>query len=140
MYTRYADDLALSARSYRTLASTSWFVRRIVESEGFRLNDHKTRFAGPSRCRKVTGLVVNELDIGVGRRRYRRLRAQIHRACSGKNNADEATVNHINGWLAYVYSVDAVCATRLAEYVGRLASRFPGSIAHQLVVPNQAQD
>lgn len=57
-YTRYADDLTFSTNEANNLPSIS-FIRKVIEDEGFTLNDKKTRFYGPGMTHQVTGLYVD---------------------------------------------------------------------------------
>ncbi len=80
-YTRYADDLTLSGGPALRRAAPGIvdLVGRIARDEGFRVNEDKTRIAGPGQRRLVTGLVVNERP-QVPRADYDRLRAVLHDA------------------------------------------------------------
>lgn len=74
-YTRYCDDITISgstnpAAQLRTITS-------IIESEGFSVNDDKTRLRRSHQRQTVTGLVVNE-RVSVPRERKRILRAICH--------------------------------------------------------------
>ena len=80
-YTRYADDLTFSGGpdldpKVGYLMAT---VRRIAASEGFAVNEGKTRVLRRNARQVVTGLVVNDRP-GVVRDEVRRLRAILHRA------------------------------------------------------------
>ena len=92
IYTRHADDITFSVRrrsfpqgiatisepepcSYQaTLSST---LISIIEDNGFRINDAKTRVQPWNRSQRVTGLIVNE-KLNVPRRFVRRTRAMLH--------------------------------------------------------------
>lgn len=58
-YTRYADDITFSGRTF-IAASYLDSVREIVQSHGFDLNDRKSRFLGRANRMEVTGFVINE--------------------------------------------------------------------------------
>lgn len=68
-FTRYADDMTFSCMSQGRLVGAKRTVEKIVTEEGFRLNPEKTRFIGPRRQRKITGLVIGDDTVGVGRKR-----------------------------------------------------------------------
>lgn len=57
-YTRYSDDMTFSG-SFNPL-SLIGFVRHILASNGFELNDGKTKILNRGCRRKITGAVVNE--------------------------------------------------------------------------------
>lgn len=62
-YTRYADDIAISASSETRLASLADATRAEVGKLGLRTNETKTRIVGPSQRKIVTGLDVTTTDI-----------------------------------------------------------------------------
>lgn len=57
-YTRYADDMTFSADRRNALPKVG-MVRRIVEDEGFRLNEKKTEVLHEGNRQMVTGLLVD---------------------------------------------------------------------------------
>jgi retron-type reverse transcriptase len=77
VYTRYADDLTFSGLSVSKLVACFHFIRFIVDSEGFKINEDKTRLAGPARQHRITGLVLNDENVGIGRKKLKKLRAEI---------------------------------------------------------------
>lgn len=122
-YTRYADDLIFSSTSHRILFRIKKFVIAILRNEGFKLNKSKTRVMGPCRQRKVTGLVISDNSVGIGRKRKRVLRATIHHFVKNKlpNAKKEKMRNHINGWFAYLKSVDPKGREQLESYLNRIS-------------------
>lgn len=86
-YTRYADDLCFSAgrRDFpRLLAETlerrpvlNPDLRRIIDDEGFVINEDKTLLMPRHQRQRVTGIVVNK-KVNVPREYYRHLRAVLH--------------------------------------------------------------
>jgi retron-type reverse transcriptase len=75
-YTRYADDLIFSS-NLRKLNHMIPAVKRIIEQEGFQVNEKKTRVLRKSKRQTVTGIVVNEKP-NVKRDYWRNLRAELH--------------------------------------------------------------
>lgn len=78
IYTRYADDLTFSTsvkdpRICNLLKNTD----SIVQHEGFKINQKKTRVLRKSRQQEVTGIVVNE-KLNVDRKTLKRFRATLH--------------------------------------------------------------
>ncbi len=74
-YTRYADDITFSGEFSAGALVT--LVRRVVENEGFSLNESKTRLMGPHQRQEVTGIVVNH-HMQAPREMRRDLRKAIH--------------------------------------------------------------
>jgi hypothetical protein len=119
-YSRYADDLTFSGlrpipRSFTIELS------RILQARGFALNPRKTRFAGPSQARYVTGLVVN-VRPQVDRRTRRKLRAMFHQArVDPVRFANRA--NEMLGWASYVQSFDFARGQRYISVAKSLQRR-----------------
>ncbi len=110
-YTRYADDLTFSLpaghKGKPRLGALLGLVRRIVESEGFRLNPDKTRVHRRGGRQQVTGLVVNGGGAPrVPRALRRQLRAAAHNLRQGKPLRDGETAAQLAGCAAYVYMTD----------------------------------
>jgi len=122
-YTRYADDLIFSSMSHRILFRIKKFVIAILRNEGFEINKSKTRVMGPCTQRKVTGLVISDNSVGIGRKRKRVLRAEIHHLIKKKLSKEKKakTRNHINGWFAYLKSVDPKARGQLESYLNRIS-------------------
>ncbi len=125
-YTRYADDLTFSAMSPNWLVAAMPTIRHIVEDQGFSLNVAKTRLMGPGQQRRVTGLVLGDGQVGVGRKQKRKLRAAIHHLLlEGANEAGHAAKEaHVLGWCALLNSVDRQGLAQLRSYAGSLARKY----------------
>ncbi|GAB2577383.1 reverse transcriptase domain-containing protein [Spirosoma areae] len=78
-YTRYADDITLSFNqpTPETLNKMGYGLEKILEEEGFTMNDKKTRLLRPNQRQEVTGVVVNQ-KTNVNRAYIRNLRAILH--------------------------------------------------------------
>lgn len=87
-YTRYADDITISTRRARfpdiiaILDSTfspqiGDAILQIIDENGFKVNQNKTKFMGNRVRQEVTGVVVNEFP-NLRRTYVRRIRAMIH--------------------------------------------------------------
>lgn len=121
IYTRYADDLTFSAFRPEVLCHSKSFIEMIIEDEGFLLNTKKFRIAGPSRCRRVTGLVLGSEGVGIGRKKYRDIRVKLHKLSQeDKDKVESHTINHIRGWLSFIKGVDPNRYDMLRTYIGKL--------------------
>lgn len=76
VYTRYADDLTLSAPSgvEPHVGAILAVVKKVTEAEGFTVHPQKISVKRRGRRQEVTGVIVNE-RLGVDRRTLRRFRA-----------------------------------------------------------------
>jgi len=72
-YSRYADDITISG-SYN-LAIHKEIIIKIVNENGFEVNNHKVRMVSEGSRQKVTGLVVNDKVI-IGRTKKKTLRTR----------------------------------------------------------------
>jgi RNA-directed DNA polymerase len=135
VYTRYADDLNFSSLSYARLGKSYPFIKKIVRAEGFSLNDSKTRLAGPARQHRITGLIVNDSQAGIGRVRLRQIRSKINHLCRhSKAAAPHKDVAHVEGWLAFVNGVDKKRHAMLMKYVTGMQAKYPQSAVSMLSV------
>lgn len=128
-YTRYADDLTLSAdEGHRgELPVLIAKVREIVEDEGFAVNPKKGRVQRKSGRQTVTGVVVNE-RLTVARDEFKRLRAILHQAkFTGLDAQNREGRPHFEQWLrgkiAYVTMVDAAKGAQLERAFAAVKAR-----------------
>ncbi len=128
VFTRYADDMTFSANSPRALIKALRSIRRIVLSEGFLLNEPKTRVLGP-RCQcAITGLIKNasEPRFGIGRKKKVKMRAVMHGLVSGKRvDPKYPTTEAVEGWLNFVKGTDKISHRQMSEYWKRLREKYP---------------
>lgn len=112
VYTRYADDMSFSLRedSENNCEEGKFcgLVSKIVSEEGFNINRAKTKFLRRNNRQCITGVVINNEEIGVTRKWIRRFRAAIYNAKRAKleGNLQEEVVNEISGMAAWVKSVN----------------------------------
>lgn len=111
-YSRYADDMTFSADDKANLPKIG-MIRRIVESEGFRLKDDKTELLHKGNRQIVTGLLVDGHVRVPGRYKKDIMRhihfcqkyggrGHFHRITPGKAFGKE----WLEGRIRYVYSVE----------------------------------
>ncbi|MBN2582800.1 MAG: RNA-directed DNA polymerase [Planctomycetes bacterium] len=115
-YTRYADDLAFSGPA-EVVRSAIPSIRTIIQEEGFRLAEHKTRLMRRGRRQVVTGLVVNE-QVSVPRDYRRRVRAALHNLRTGRTTfaavaERAAALRELEGHVQYIRSIRSEHAKHL---------------------------
>jgi retron-type reverse transcriptase len=122
-YTRYADDLTLSAAdpAQAQMSLTMSRVRAIVRDEGFVINEAKGRVQRRGGRQQVTGIVVND-KLGLPRDEVRRLRAIVHGAtktglAAQNREGREDFEAWLRGKLAYLAMIDPA---RAAPLIARL--------------------
>ena len=123
-YSRYADDMSFSAPNAALLARSRPFIGHIIRDCGFRLNSGKSRLVGPQGRRTVTGLVLAEDSVGIGRWKLRELRVRIHHAHLFRGSPNLAA---IQGWLDHVSDADPVRYDMIVNYIERLRAADAGS-------------
>ena len=60
VYTRYADDFEFSSEDRELLRKIYGMIKKIVEDEGFCLNQKKTVFMTPKNHKEVLGVTIND--------------------------------------------------------------------------------
>lgn len=127
-YTRYADDITLSANTAVKIEKAKAFIGTIVHEEGLKVNKSKTKICGTKRQKKVTGLVLSGNSVGIGQKKYRELRSALHHIFVGRSSE----YNFVNGWLAFTYSVDKKAYKQLNLVIDLLSRKYPqsGALKH----------
>lgn len=76
-YTRYADDLTFSNNSNIFNNEFLNIINDVIQSEGFMINEKKTRVQKKAVRQEVTGIIVNE-KLNLPRSYIRKVRAALH--------------------------------------------------------------
>ena len=78
-YSRYADDMTFSSMHnvYQENSDFRKEIKRIIEDQGFKMNDKKTRLLRDGQRQEVTGLTVNE-HVNLAKKYTRDLRCILH--------------------------------------------------------------
>ena len=118
VYSRYADDIALSSSvlpSKKSIARIKREIISIIRKNGFRENCEKIRIAGPGSRKVVLGLLVDREKPRLtkeGRKRIDRNLYSIEKhgitAVTEHDGFDSAYgfFNHVSGFLSFVHDVD----------------------------------
>ena len=106
-FTRYADDLTISATKGETHKAT-WIqkiITQVVEDEGFTVHPTKTKLMGKGDRQEVTGLIVNDnMGVRVPSEIKDKLRAAIHNQEEGKALYENESLQTLLGYASFVYS------------------------------------
>lgn len=132
-YTRYADDLTFSGLNPQNVVRIIRRIEDIVEDEGLTINKDKTRIAGASRAKTVTGLVLSKNSFGVGKKKYKILRAKIHRLTKREEQKNYNLLSHVNGYLSFTKSVDLTRYNRAKKYIEELKIKYPETLICKLI-------
>jgi RNA-directed DNA polymerase len=130
VYTRYADDITISAVDLPKGLEVREILYRIVDcirKAGFKENREKLRIARPGSKKVVLGLLVDGPEPRISRETYKRIDRHLHAsekyglaATASHEGFDSAFgfFNHLSGLVRFVHDVDL---KRWAEFSERLA-------------------
>jgi RNA-directed DNA polymerase len=120
-YTRYADDLALSSKSFGVVDQYAELVASIVRGLDYprlSLNTAKTVLASRAGRRVVTGVTLTpDFQLSIGRDRKRLIRTMYHRDTLGQLSSEAQ--QELRGLLAFADSIEPGFSARLRRRAGR---------------------
>lgn len=123
VYSRYADDLALSTSKPKVLNDAFDFVKRLCGDMPYprlQLNDAKTVFTSKKHRRQLTGLILtNDGKPSLGREKKRLIRSMAHRFSLGEIPEDQ--VLRLRGLLAFAYSIEPLFFSSINRMIGEEA-------------------
>ncbi len=127
-YTRYADDMYFSCDDKGLLIKSFSTIRKIVNDEGFFLNDRKTHFHTPSNKKMITGIVVAKvpkediMKLKAPKELKRKVRAEIYQAIFSGIYSDK---QHILGEISYISFIEKdnndPYLSRIKKYISDVA-------------------
>ena len=112
-YTRYADDMSFSYTGNTDDFAIGSFlnsINKIIEAEGFHMKEEKTHILRKHNRQYITGIVINNEEIGVPKKWVKILKASIHNAQKLKasgGSVSSKTIYEISGKIAWLKSVNA---------------------------------
>lgn len=122
-YTRYADDITFSGTKKQINHKFYSLVKKIVDDEGFKINDKKVHFSSRSQRQEVTGLIINNGNIRIKKNYIRKIEQELyyigkfglenHIKNMGIYNA--FYVEHLKGKIMFVREVDIDKGNKLLE-------------------------
>lgn len=120
IYSRYADDLALSTNKPHELDEVFKYVSdllKVLPYPRLTINEKKTVFTSKKYQRKLTGLTLtNSGSISLGRDRKREIRAMADYYRKGK--LDEGLHGRLKGFLAFALSVEPEFVLTIKKLLG----------------------
>lgn len=142
IYTRYSDDITLSTASQMSRAKAQAIVREVttvVESNGHRIHNKKTRIVPPGARHVVLGLLLAEDTVRLLPEFRRRIEVHVRgvsrfglveHSDHRKFKSVLSFINHVEGCLAFAMDVDPEWSTAMRlRWDTALASRkFPPTI------------
>lgn len=129
-YTRYADDLTFSSdnNDSKLMGHLMGMVRKVIKSEGFQVNEEKTRVLRASGRQRVTGIVVND-KLSIDRQSLRRFRALLHNVekngLEKENRQNRANFwQYIVGYASYIRMVRPDLGEKLEKKLIRISEKY----------------
>lgn len=132
-YTRYADDLSFSGLHPRKTVQIIPMIKEIIADENFKINSAKTRIAGASRAKVVTGLILSGETFGIGKKKFKLVRSKIYHLILPTEQSNLKLLEEVRGFLAYLKSVDIRRHTKAIKYISELKVKFPETLVANLV-------
>lgn len=117
LYTRYADDLIFSCDNKIHLQKIKNIIEDIIISEGFTLNESKTRILSRYGKMQVNGITLNDKKLKVDKKIKRMVRAKIHHMFA---KADFKEVHVVRGYISYISSIEDDYLEKITAYINKL--------------------
>lgn len=107
VYTRYADDILISAKNNWNYQRTILDIEEILKDTPLELKKEKTRYGSSAGRNWNLGLMyTKENNITVGAKRKRYLKAGIHNFEEHPENFDRESLQHLLGEISYLQSIE----------------------------------
>ncbi len=74
---------------------------------------------------------VDGYKVGIGREKYRLIRSKINHLCKDDQRSNKE-INHVQGWLSFIYSVDQERYERLKIYIEKMKAKYSDSSVQRL--------
>lgn len=110
IYSRYADDMVFSSEEHIDVKIIEE-VQSILSEFGFELNLEKTYYMGPKERRIVTGIVVSNDRLTIGRKSRDEIKKMVYMYVT-YNRGDR---KRIQGYLNYLKSVDPTYHEKIVQ-------------------------
>ncbi len=126
-YTRYADDLTLTANKRDILYSFPDKIKNLlatIEYPKITINKEKTVYSSKKHNRHITGLVItNDEKISLGREKKRKIKSLVYEFSQKKLNNEK--INQLKGWLSFAKDVEPTFYETLEnKYTGVIITRI----------------
>lgn len=122
-YSRYADDITFSGDKKSITKKFYCFVKKIIEDEGFKVNEKKVHLSSKGFRQEVTGLIINNDKVSVDNKYIRKIRQELYyikkfgvASHIEKSNIENSFyVEHLKGKILFVLSIDKEKGQTLLE-------------------------
>lgn len=130
-YSRYADDMYFSCDDKLLLLKNFPIIEKIIEDEGFILNERKTHFHTPSNKKQITGITVSGtsiedfIELKAPRKLKQKIRAEIFTCLV---SGEYKNKQHILGEIAYVSFIEQENRSQYLERIKGYISKQTAKI------------
>jgi RNA-directed DNA polymerase len=136
-YTRYADDMIFSANEMN-VRKLIGYVRNVIQKQGLKLNDKKTKVLYRGRRQTVTGIVVND-KLQATKKYRQKVRQEVYyiRKFGLENHISRAHISmspvlylrHLLGKVLFILFIneDDIAAIEYKRYLNYLLDNFNDS-------------
>jgi hypothetical protein len=127
IYTRYADDISISADTVEELQLVQTAVNNAVANLAhprLQFNTRKTGIYTKAGRRIITGLIITPVGrVSLGRKRKRQISAAVHHILVGTDRSNEH-LSKTRGWLAFASSVEPFVVRSLRRKYGSVVDEI----------------
>lgn len=125
LYSRYADDLSFSFEyetEKETVRKAVFDVSCVIKDEGFSINQKKTHYLRKNNRQCITGVVINNQELGVPKVWIKRMRAALHNAekLKSEGNLPEGVKHEIKGMVSWLKNINPDRYQKMIESAGKL--------------------
>ena len=125
-YSRYADDITISGNY--GIKKCIGIVADILENEGFKINEKKTRISYKHQKQEVTGLIVNNDKVKISKKYKKELMQEIYYCIKFgfKNHLEKIDINkhfykeYLYGKAYFINSVEPEYAKKIFENLEKI--------------------
>lgn len=119
-FSRYADDLCFSSNNRIILNKIEPIVIKILDDEGFSINNKKTRYLSDEVKKTVVGITINNKEIHVDKKLKRNIRVDIFMSIKNK---DYSKKDKIIGTIAYISSIETGYKEKVISYINNVINK-----------------
>lgn len=124
-YSRYMDDIFFSGADKNKLRLAEIFTAKLLQENGFKQNDSKTKYITTNRRQNILGLVVNNKTAKLPQKEKRKFRAIFYnylKSLALQQNGNvipfkKIEYDVINGYISYIRSVDTEFYKSIRKYI-----------------------
>jgi RNA-directed DNA polymerase len=146
-YTRYADDISFSCMEDNedNISKLLFYTTKVIQDEGFKINNEKTHIMRKCNQQKVTGIVVNE-KLNVPKTNLKKFRALLHNIkCNGwkdqKWGKAVYLINAIEGYINFINMVNPEKANQFKKELSEIKLKHgtPEIISPAMIVQKMSE-